>query len=382
MATGSSSKYKFRHRELYHGVQIDIRAHTLVEFTKKLQAKYSEIDRGVIDKRTPFSNFAEQWLDTYKSEVVGDDWFDILSYIVLRKIVPGIGNRPIGNIKPLHVQNFLNSCSSYSEEYIAKIFRATKEIFHAIYRNGGGDLDFSQDLVKPQGRKSKPRRSITDWEREVLLRVLSGQVTENFYKEKRLETNPRPHRGNLFCKFCLYCGLRPSESAALIWKDIDFDTGILTVSRTWDKKGRSKYPKSDAGLRDIPIPAIFLDELHDYKQDPFEPITLMDGQLPTIARRRAMWNNVRRLMNIGMGCRVKQNELLTPLPLADDFVMYNLRHTYCTDLEKAGVPINIAARLMGHSDITVTSKIYTHGSAEAIEIARQSIDNRIFKIHA
>lgn len=378
----TSSRFKFRHREVYHGVPIDIRAHTLTEFTKKLQAKYDEIDRGVIDKRTPFFNFAEQWLETYKSEAVGEDWFDTLSFIVLKKIVPGIGNRPIGNIKPLHVQNFLNSCSSYSEEYIAKIFRATKELFHAIYRNGGGDLDFSQDLVKPKGKKSKPRRSITDREREVLLQVLSGQVTEDFYKEKKFKTDPTPHRGNLFCKFCLYCGLRPSESAALIWKDVNFDTGILTISRAWDKKGKSKYPKSDAGLRDIPIPQIFLDELQSCKGSPFELITLMDGQPPTIARRRAMWDNVRRLMNIGMGCQVKQNELLKPLPLANDFVMYNLRHTYCTDLEKAGVPINIAARLMGHSDITVTSKIYTHGSAEAIESARQSIDSRILKINA
>ncbi|MCI6821032.1 MAG: tyrosine-type recombinase/integrase, partial [Clostridiales bacterium] len=93
-------------------------------------------------------------------------------------------------------------------------------------------------------------------------------------------------------------------------------------------------------------------------------------------RRRAMWNNVRRLMNIGMGCRVYRNELVPPFPLADDFVMYNLRHTYCTDLEKAGVPINIACRLMGHSDISMTSRIYTHASVESLEIARNLIDER------
>ncbi len=377
----SSSSYKFRHREVYHGIQIDVRAHTLPEFTKKLQAKYDEIDRGVIDKKTALRDFAEQWLETYKSESVGDDWFNNLSYIVLNKIIPEIGNRPIGNIRPLHVQQFLNGCSSYSEEYINKIFRATKELFHSIYRNGGMNYDFSQDFVKPKGKKSKPRRSITDREREVLLQVLSGQITEEFYKTKQFAENPQPHRGNLFCKFCLYCGLRPSESAALIWKDIDFKTGVLTISRSWDKSGHSKYPKSDAGFRRIPIPKIFLDELRAYKYDPFATVTLISGKPPTTERRRAMWNNVRRLMNIGMGCRVERNELIAPLPLANDFVMYNLRHTYCTDLEKAGVPINVASRLMGHSNIMLTSKIYTHESEEIVETARRSIDERILKLH-
>ena len=89
-----------------------------------------------------------------------------------------------------------------------------------------------------------------------------------------------------------------------------------------------------------------------------------------------MWDDIRRLMNIGMGCRVEQDELIPPFPLAEDFVMYNLRHTYCTDLERAGVPINIASRLMGHSDISLTSKIYTHACFETLETARSLINQR------
>lgn len=87
-----------------------------------------------------------------------------------------------------------------------------------------------------------------------------------------------------------------------------------------------------------------------------------------------MWRSVQREMNIYMGCRVFRNKLIPPLPLADDFTLYNLRHTYCTDLEKAGVPINIASRLMGHSSINITAKIYTHASTQALEMARDLIE--------
>ena len=39
---------------------------------------------------------------------------------------------------------------------------------------------------------------------------------------------------------------------------------------------------------------------------------------------------------------------------------YCLRHTFCTDLRRAGVPINVAKELMGHANISVTANIYTH----------------------
>ena len=54
--------------------------------------------------------------------------------------------------------------------------------------------------------------------------------------------------------------------------------------------------------------------------------------------------------------------------------MYNLRHTYCTDLEKAKVPLNVARRLMGHSSILITSKIYTHESDDTLEDARHLLN--------
>jgi integrase len=50
-----------------------------------------------------------------------------------------------------------------------------------------------------------------------------------------------------------------------------------------------------------------------------------------------------------------------------DFEPYLLRHTFCTDCQAAGVPINVAKEWMGHSDISVTAKIYTHMVDEVFE---------------
>jgi len=50
---------------------------------------------------------------------------------------------------------------------------------------------------------------------------------------------------------------------------------------------------------------------------------------------------------------------------------------HCTDLEAAGVPINVARYLMGHSDISVTSRIYTHTTGKVIEDAADKINSKI-----
>lgn len=63
-------------------------------------------------------------------------------------------------------------------------------------------------------------------------------------------------------------------------------------------------------------------------------------------------------------------------PLAESLsalVPYDLRHTYCTDLERAGVPINIASKLMGHANINITAKIYTHTRQDTIDTAAAAL---------
>ena len=80
-------------------------------------------------------------------------------------------------------------------------------------------------------------------------------------------------------------------------------------------------------------------------------------------------------MNIEAGCKTKKKALVPPLRISSDLVMYCLRHTYCTDLQAAGVPINVARELMGHSDISITAKIYTHSSDESFNNAADLINS-------
>lgn len=350
------AKYKYRHRETYKDVNIDIRANTTKDLMAKVAAKKQQIDRSTIDRNTKLSVFADLYLETYKRNSVSASWYIELERMA-KRLIKIIGDKPVGKIKPIEVQSCLNSFSACSESYVKKVYDLLSQLFSYAYRNGVTTTDYTLDLERPSGKDGETGRTITSREREVLLKVLHG------------------HRGEIFCKIMLYCGLRPGEVMALTWKDIDLKTGVLSVNKAVKKDHTVGMPKSSAGYRDIPVPDHFIRELKEVCGEPFALVCpQQNGKQHTETTRKNMWKNIKRLMNIEMGCKVFRNALVPPYPLADDFRMYNLRHTYCTDLELKGVPINIASRLMGHSDISITSRIYTHATDESLNIARLLIN--------
>ena len=77
-------------------------------------------------------------------------------------------------------------------------------------------------------------------------------------------------------------------------------------------------------------------------------------------------------MNIVMGAKVYRNQIIVPV-LADDFVPYLFRHTYCTDLKKKGVDVRIAKDLMGHADIKTTANIYDHSDGDTLMLAAKQM---------
>ena len=76
----------------------------------------------------------------------------------------------------------------------------------------------------------------------------------------------------------------------------------------------------------------------------------------TLHRR---WKAFIRELDIHMGAEAYRNKIIKSM-VSSDLTPYCLRHTFCTDLQKAGVALNVAKELMGHSDVSVTANIYTH----------------------
>lgn len=327
---------------------------------KRILKKY-ELENGKIEisKNTSVKNWISEWLVNYKELEVNSRWYSDIQNICDKYIIPAIGHLPISKVKPLHVKKILNDLSDKSFSYNSKVYDILRQIFRTALENELITKDPMQGIKKPQGMPPKKRRALTDEERELTLRVA------------------KYHRGGLFILIMLFCGLRPQEIVPLQWCDIDFDNKLIKVYKALKSDGSiQNVPKTAAGKREVPIPDYLYVRLLDARRGPFDLVcTNSYGEKYTSSSFRAMWESFKKEMNIVAGCKLhpQKHQLITEV-IDPDLTLYCYRHTYCTDLQSAGVPINVARELMGHEDISVTSKIYTHKSDAALKTAAELIN--------
>ena len=330
-----------RYRETYKGRDIDVSAHTQKELNDKVIAKKAQIDSGYKPTGITVTQWADKWLETYKAPKVAPKTLEDYRGIV-RKIDLTI---PIDQVRPIHLQSILNGLAGQSDSLIHKFCVISKAMFRDALANGLISTNPAEHLQKPKG-VTRQRRAITNEERALIERTM-----------------PKSEAGS-FVALMLYAGLRPSEAGGVVGSDIDIAARRLHVRGT----------KTVAADRYVPITDKLLPFICKVKNN--EYVVLDSAGNPTTKdSRRNLWQRFRRELNIEAGATVGRRAKHSPhdLPLEDliapDLVPYCLRHTFCTNLEAAGVPINIARDLMGHSDISVTAKIYTHRSDAAFEDA-------------
>lgn len=271
-------------------------------------------------------------------------------------IKPAIGHMKLKDVKDVHLQRILNGQAGMSYSHVEKLRRVLRELFRRARISRLIPYDPSEELELPK-TKSGSRRSLTEQERKVLLTVC----------------NREPF--GLWFLTLLYTGMRPGEAAALNWADVDFANNEIHVHAALESgSDRIKGPKTEAGIRDIPIHADLLWRLKEAQGKPFDPVfKTRQGNRMNYGAWDRLWKACKRAMNIEMGAEVYRNQVLED-KVADDLTPYCLRHTFCTDLQAAGVPINVAKELMGHSDIEITANIYTHRDSATLHAGIELLD--------
>ena len=341
------SKGYYRAYEVYQGITIDLRSKDPAELERKLRQKKNDIDSGY-DSATgqmKVSTWAQKWLATYKRGKVVAKNYDTCESNLRNHILPYIGDMALGSVLPYHLQEVLNRQEGKSESHIDHVKNALTGMFREAKNNNFILTDPSIGLIVPKGTRNT-HRALTPAEEKTMFKVCQNG-----------------HRAAPLVYLMYYAGLRPQEASALLVGDIDLKAPCIHITKATEMvSGSTKGTKSNAGQRDVPVCKTLLTYLKTHLQGKAATdyvITDTRGEPLTENTIRPMWKNLRRAMSIEMGARVYRNRVIDS-PLAKDFVPYNLRHTYCTNLQRAGIPINIAKYLMGHDDISVTAKIYTH----------------------
>jgi integrase len=339
-------KYKIKKTFTFEGKKYQVYGNTLDEVYEKKQKRLTELRSGriIYSGDMLVKDWTEQALNTYKANVKNLD--DAKSRIN-KHILSRIGNIPLKKVTAIQCQQILNEQSGMSHSHVTKLYQELQFIFSTALKNRLIAFDPTTDIIKPKGQKGR-RRSLTERETAHFLKVC--EEDDSF----------------VLFELMYYCGCRPAEAIRAIGKDIQMEDGapMLHIRGT----------KSDNSDRLVPIPAILYKKVRN--TTPFAPIAPNKAyRAHSESSYNRLVSSLKRAMNISMGCKLYRNELLPPYPLADDFVPYDLRHTYCTNLAKAGVDIRVAKKLMGHSNISITADIYTHVDTKDITSAAKLINS-------
>src|SRR5262249_1373903 len=159
----------------------------------------------------------------------------------------------------------------------------------------------------------------------------------------------------------LFTGMRRGEVLALRWGRVDLERKVIQVQEALEDTDvhgtRFKPPKSKAGRRDVTLPDILVETLHEYRKAQLElRLKLGAGKLPDDAllfsdlegaplspnSLSAAWSNYAR--RIGM----------------PEVTFHALRHTHASQLIDADVDIVTISKRLGHAKPHITLQTYAH----------------------
>ncbi len=311
----------------FNGTRYYIRGETDSEIFDKMVAKRVELEVE-LRMSDPSPLTVDQWFETfmktYKSDIL-EYTYKTYEGLYKNAIQPKIGAYNLSSVKPIMCQQILNDISGLSDSYIKKTYFLLRQLFTKAYDNDLITKVPVKGLNLPKGY-SNERRPLTDEERKAFLKA-----------------SQNGRNSGLFCRIIYYCGLRPSEVKRI--RGSDYKDGILHV----------RGSKTKASTRDVPIPTLL--KLPTIPDDELLFHTSSGNPLDR-TRVRQYWLAIKRDMGYP----------------DSDLTLYCLRHDYCTRLQEAGIEIDIARRLMGHSSVEITSKIYTHNSAVTLNRAHSLIN--------
>ena len=301
---------------------------TEAEVRRKLRDWKKQTARGLTAcKKVFFRDYADNWFYTFKQHSVENSSFDRYESIYLHHIKPVLGDIQIASIRSEEIQNLLVAKSkTLSYSVVKKINFLLSELFQYAHSEGDIAKNPMRNVKMPKKTLFKQKRTILVMEDEEV-QALEQVATLTCHND-----TPQIMHANAIV-FLVHTGLCCGELQALKWSDIDFANETVTVSKNLsmivnrDRKPGQKHrnakikgTKTVSGNRIVPL-----------------------NEKAVNAQLRRVLDRVLRKANIDK-----------------PFTLHQLRHTFATRTLKAGVPISVVSKWLGHANISTTYNTYIH----------------------
>lgn len=320
------------------------RGKTPKEVRDKIKEYFQQSSYGTIDKKITLAEWADRWLEIYKEGNVKAITYESTYKGAVKKIKRYFKNARIADIRSVDIQAFYNSYSNMSQSFLNNLKITINAIFETAIKN---ELIVRNPAKSIIPKSNKAPREVRVYTRE---------------EAKKLFEFARNHKDGAPIITILKTGLRRGEMCALKWSDIDFKNNIIKVRHSLTMvhgTGKLDTPKTKSSIREIPFDNELKSILLQIPRDIHNSFVFLSpkGKMinPENWEKRTYANFMKEFSATG-------NRALRP---------HELRHTFGTFLYESTGSEHITAKIMGHSNTSITSKTYIH---EGIEVKRAAIE--------
>ena len=328
--------------------------------------------KGNVVATIKFEDFARQWFKEYAEIHLKQRTIE--GYHQMEKrIYKAIGHIRLDKLTPRHIQQFIvDLCSAEREDgrnrnggkLSTKTIKLYKSMISTI-------CDYA---VKMQMITANPCRNVT------IPRVITPE--KEFYTIEEAQhmldlfRNEPDSNFKYVCFYTLavYTGFRLGEMLGLEWKDVNFETNVISVNRTclYSKAKGGLYtetPKTQQSRRSLKVPQGVIDMLLRWKERQNVQRQRIGSKWIETDRIFTKWNGL-TLDRSAPGYFYKQFCERTGMRYV---TTHSMRHLNASLLINAGVDVKTVQSCLGHSTATTTLQIYAHSFQTAQAAAMEAV---------
>ena len=263
-------------------------------------------------------------------------------------IYPAIGNIRITDVTAAQIDALFISMKSQGKSHstVIKVYNILFGIFKRAYKHDLIDKNPMDKVTRPEPRKDE----------------IKSQEPESYTADEIINIwnclENEPLKWRLYVRLLIDTGARRGEICALQWKDVDFNENRITISgNLCYTKDRGVYldtPKNGK-IRTVDVDPCIMSLLLDYRKDQIQkflgPYIFTQEDYPDPMHPQSP---TRYLKKFSAKYGVK------------DLHPHKLRHSFASIAITNGADIASVSEKLGHSDKSVTLRMYTHADQESI----------------
>ncbi|MGV0167646.1 tyrosine-type recombinase/integrase [Furfurilactobacillus sp. WILCCON 0119] len=310
-----------------------------------------------IDDTTPFPTYFWDWFKTYKASSVTDR--TRATYAQLHRVLEKsmLVDVPLGKMDRRKYQQFV---TEYGTHHAKSTMSKFNSLIHASVKDGVYDGVIAKDFVRGVSlvfdkKKTRQIDYLNIAETKTLSRYLLDSLNPNFTSKYMIF-------------LAINSGMRLGEVQGLKWSDLNFNFKTISIQRSWNEEKKEFQPTKANSDRVIRVNKTTMNVLSQLRESTRGKQVFIN-QYGTVPTSSAVNKTLRACLK---DCSIDK----------PSFHFHSLRHTHVAYLLSESVDLYIISKRLGHSDVSMTSRVYSYLIDEYKQKADSQIELSLDKLYS